>query len=238
MMDQRQKEDKLMKDLKDPDKENSSEISRLINNTIRSGHKVWLGTDWHLWLRDVKDKPKCHERSDFNKIINSFRHGVEQDDLLIYLGDLVDGEFQDKYQLRAVLWGLAKNMILVKGNNDLFTDAFYKDCGFKYVVESFVWSDVLFTHIPCANKNKVNVHGHIHGYRTYWIPYTNQIDVAAYGGRKEPVELMKIIKAQPSYAKTIRECLKYFGEDFQEDQDLFHQQFTTHRLYDPFRDDE
>lgn len=44
-MDQRQKEDKLMKDLKEPDKEHSADISRLINNTIRAGHKVWLGTD-------------------------------------------------------------------------------------------------------------------------------------------------------------------------------------------------
>lgn len=237
-MDQRKKEDKLMKDLKEPDKEHSSEISKLINDTIRSGHKVWLGTDWHLWLREEKDKPKCHERSDFNQILKNFGYGVGQEDLLIYLGDLVDGEFQDKYQLRAVLWGLAKNMILVKGNNDLFTDAFYKECGFKYVVESFTWSDVLFTHMPVKNTQKINVHGHIHGFRTYWIPYTNQIDVAAYGGRKEPVELMKIIKAQPSYAKTIKECPEHFNENFMDDMDLFHRQFTSTRLYDPYRDEE
>ena len=237
-MDQRKKEDKLMKDLKEPDKEHSADISRLINNTIRAGHKVWLGTDWHLWLRDVKDKPKCHERSDFNTVLNNFKNKVGQDDLLIYLGDLVDGEFQDKDQLKATMQNLNKNMILVKGNNDLFTDAFYKDCGFKYVVESFVWSDVLFTHIPCANKNKVNGHGHLHSYHRYRIPYTNQIDVAWLGGRKEPVELMKVIKAQPKYSKIIIEEPEHFGEHFQEDLDLFHQQFTSDRLYDPYRDED
>lgn len=236
-MDQRQKEDKLMKDLKEPDKEHSADISRLINNTIRAGHKVWLGTDWHLWLRDVKDKPKCHERSDFNTVLNNFKNKVGQDDLLIYLGDLVDGEFQDKPLLRATIQSLGKNMVFVRGNNDLFPDSFYKECGFKYVVESFVWSDVLFTHIPCTNKNKVNVHGHIHGFRTYWLPYTNQVDVAAYGGRKEPVELMKVINAQPSYAKTIKECPEHFGETYLDDMNLFYQQLTSSRLYDPFRDE-
>ena len=232
-MNQRQKEDKLMKDLKDPDKENSAEISRLINNTIRSGHKVWLGTDWHLWLREVKDKPECHRRSDFSTVLNNFAHGVGQDDLLIYLGDLVDGEFQDKDQLKATMWKLAKNMILVKGNNDLFTDAFYKECGFKYVVESFVWSDVLFTHIPCANKNKVNVHGHLHSYHRYRIPYTNQIDVAWLGGRKEPVELFKVIKAQPKYSKIIIEEPDHFEESTI---DLFKQIMKGNRIYDEYTD--
>lgn len=236
-MDQRQKEDRLMKKLKDPDDKASDNkaISKLIDNTIRSGHKVYLAGDWHLWLREEKDKPKCHKRSDFNAIIHAVHDTVKHEDLLIYMGDLVDGEFQDKDALKTACLSLGVPMIMVVGNNDLFGDPFYKSCGFQYVVDSFIWGDVLFTHVPCQNDQTINVHSHIHNSREYWCPYTNQIDVGAYGGRKKPVELMWLLKQQPKYAKTIKECPEHFNEVFV---DVFDFVMSNSRLYDPYHDDE
>lgn len=214
-MDQRSKEEKLMKDLKDPD--NSSDanrtISKMINDTLRAGHKVWLGTDWHLWLREEKNKPDCHKRSDFDSILYNFSQ-IPNEDLLIYMGDLVDGEFKNKDELKDCLIDKLSNVrkIMVLGNNDLFGKPFYKSCGFEHVVESFVWSDVLFTHIPCVNDNELNVCGHLHGYTTFWVPYKNQIEVGWCGGRKQPVELYKVINKQKSYSKHVKEFPEHFNE--------------------------
>ena len=178
-MDNRDKEEKLVEKLKDPTETNESQIVRLINKTIKDKHKVYCATDWHLWVRKEKNKPECHRCKNFETIIKNVNETLTKDDLLIYLGDLVDGEFKEKEELKAILKTLPGKKILVMGNNDLFTSQFYKSCGFEYVTQSFVWNNVLFTHMPVRNNNQLNVHGHIHGYRNYWIPYTNQIDVGA-----------------------------------------------------------
>lgn len=212
-MDNRQKEDKLVEKLKDPTENHSSEISKLIDKTIKDKHKVYLMTDWHLWIRDEKGKPKCHKHTNFDKIINNIKI-IQPSDLLIYLGDLVDGEFVDKESLKNVLLPMNFKKILVLGNNDLFTPAFYKSCGFDYVVRSFVWHNVIFSHMPIRHDNDYNIHGHIHGYKTYWVPYNKHIDVGALNGRIEPVELNDVIKSYSRYSKLIKECPEHFNEGY------------------------
>lgn len=212
-MTNRQKEEKLVGSLKDPTENHSTEITRLIDNAIKNKHNVYCMTDWHLWLRNEKNKPDCHKRNNFDEIIKNIKK-IQPDDVLIFLGDLVDGEFEDKDSLKNILLPMNFKKILVVGNNDLFSPAFYKSCGFDYVVRSFTWHYVLFTHMPVKNDNDINVHGHIHGYKTYWVPYTNQIDVAYLDGRTKPVELMKVINSQLKYAKHIKECPEHFNEGY------------------------
>lgn len=232
----RKAEDELLDDLKHPKKENANQIDKLIDKTIRSNNKVYLTTDWHLWLREEKNKPTCHKRSNFNEIINKINNTVKPDDLLINLGDLVDGEFTLKKQLKETIQTInCNNMILVLGNNDLFDKDFYKECGFKYVVQSFTWKNILFTHIPIKNDNHMNIHGHIHGYKTYWVPYTNQIDVAALNGRSEPVELKKVMDSQKSYSKTIKECPEHFNEGYiVTSNNVFDNVMTNNYIKDPY----
>lgn len=212
-MNNRQKEDNLVEKLKDPTENHSSEISKLIDKTIKNKHKVYLMTDWHLWIRKEKGKSECHKHTNFDKIINNLKK-IQPDDLLIYLGDLVDGEFEDKESLKNVILPMNFKKILVIGNNDLFSPNFYKSCGFDYVVRSFVWHDTLFTHMPVKHENQINVHGHIHGYKTYWVPYNNHVDVGAFDGRIDPVEMMVVIQSQPKYAKQIKECPEHFNEGY------------------------
>ena len=240
----REKEERMLNRLKDPDesKDETKDIANLIDSTIKNGNTVWLMTDWHLWRRDKKGSTKCHKRDDFNKIMNNIKETVKDNDLLINLGDLVDGEFTGKEELKEALLSIGKNMILVRGNNDLFDRRFYKSCGFKYVVDSFVWKDILFTHMPIKNDNNMNVHGHIHGYRTYWIPYQNHIDVGAYEGRIKPVKLKSIITKQKEYAKTIKEDPSHFNEyaKYQSDSSLIFMSamLSLDKVYmpDPFED--
>lgn len=237
-MTNRQKEEKLVGSLKDPTENHSVEITRLIDKTIKNRHNVYCMTDWHLWLRNEKNKPVCHKRNNFDEIIKNVKK-IQPDDVLIFLGDLVDGEFEDKDSLKNILLPMNFKKILVVGNNDLFSPAFYKSCGFDYVVRSFTWHDVLFTHMPVKNDNDINVHGHIHGYKTYWIPYTNQIDVAYLDGRTEPVELQHVLKSQKSYSKVIKEEPSHFEEGYSnysvtKSSALFCEVMNVNKIEDPY----
>lgn len=213
-MDNRTKEELLVEELKDPNDEASAKITRMIDTCLKRWHKVYCATDWHLWVRKEKNKPECHKRKEFDTIIDNVRNILTDKDILIYVGDLVDGEFRDEESLREILLTIPGKKILVRGNNDLFEDGFYKSCGFSEVVPSFVWRNVVFSHMPIKNDNDINVHGHIHGFRNYWIPYSNQIDVAALGGRETPIELDKVINSQREYAKTIKEDPSHFEEGY------------------------
>jgi hypothetical protein len=92
--------------------------------------------------------------------------------------------------------------------------------------------------MPCKNDNDTNIHGHIHGYKTYWIPYKNQVDVAALGGRVTPVELNKVIGAQKSYSKTIKEDKSHFEEGYYVTNtgDVFNEVMGELTIVDPFND--
>ena len=216
-MTNRQKEDKQMESLKDPNENHSGEISRLISKTLANKHNVYLATDWHLWVRKEKGKAECHKRKDFEQIIKTVNETMGKDDVLIYLGDLVDGEFKDKESLKTVLQTIPGKKIMTLGNNDIFGIPFYKSCGFDYVVQSFVWADVLFCHVPVENKNQINVHGHIHSNQyppVYWIPYSNQIDVAWLGGREKPIPIHDAITSQKKFSKVIKEDPSHFNEGY------------------------
>lgn len=208
----RQKEDRQDELCKHPDESYSREIGQLISQTLKKGNKVFCATDWHLWQKDKEHPTVCHKRRNFDEIIKNITSTIGKDDTLIFLGDLVDGEFRDKDSLKNVLLALPGQKVLVRGNNDLFEYSYYRSCGFRNVTRAFVWSNILFSHFPTKNDNDVNVHGHIHNYKSYYIPYTNQIDVAYLDGRTKPVELMKVIKTQPAYSKLIKECPEHFNE--------------------------
>jgi hypothetical protein len=79
----------------------------------------------------------------------------------------------------------------------------------------------------------LNIHGHIHGYKRYWVPYTNQIDAAAYDGRNKPVDLLKLLRSQPIYAKSIKEEPEHFNESAS----VFDIELIGHEV-DPFPDEE
>ena len=149
---------------------------------------------------------------------------------------MVNFRFISVYQ---IILPMNFNKILVIGNNDLFDVNFYKSCGFKYAVRSFVWHDILFTHCPVRNNNKINVHGHIHMSMAYWIPYQNHVDVEYFGGRVKPVEMMEAIKGQPKYSKLIKECPEHFNEGygFNVTNDLFFDVMNNSLpIEDPYRD--
>ena len=236
-MTNRQKEEKLVESLKDPTENHSKEISKLINDTIKKKHKVYLCTDFHLWKRKKKNKPECDRNKNYEEILKNVNSTMTDDDLLIYLGDFVDGEYQDKESLKDILLSIPGKKVMCLGNNDLFGPAFYKSCGIDHCVQSFVWNDILFCHIPAKNDNQMNIHGHIHSNEytpTYWVPYTNQIDVAWCGGREKPVELKEVISKQKAFSKVAKEDPSHFEEGYYIKQDNIFDTIMESYIPDPF----
>lgn len=224
----REAEDKLEAKLKDAKEQSNQQIVNLIKECMKNGGKIYLTTDWHLILKD-KDNPRStHERSDSKAIIKKMQE-LNENDLLINLGDLVDGECRNKTFIKETIQSIPCKQILVLGNNDLFEPSFYKECGFKYVVQAFTYNGILFSHMPQKDHGSdMNIHGHIHGYAQYWVPFDNMIDVAYYDGRKKPIRLESIIQKKDTYAKVAKEVPKHFDE-YSIFEDLF-------GVEDPFED--
>lgn len=187
----------------------SGTITNLIDDTLMHGHTVWIMTDCHF-IRYNKDTRAIYDNPNTQKVIANCQKMIHKDDLLIYLGDLVDGEVERKEHLAGIIKSIPGAKILVRGNNDLFPDKWYLDNGFKYVVPKFIWDNILFTHRPQDNDNKINIHGHVHCaegvisfkyYNSEISHYNNQIDAAYCGARIRPIKLGKVIETQPSFGR-------------------------------------
>lgn len=90
-------------------------------------------------------------------------------DLLIHCGDFAIGG--DEVAMGAFMESTKgfKKKILVRGNHDGKSDAWYTARGFDLVCESFVntyfGKKIIFTHIPVRKTDAFdfNIHGHLHG---------------------------------------------------------------------------
>lgn len=160
-------------------------IDRILDNANR----IYLSSDWHLW----KEKDGQIVKNDkFNQIIRNCNIKLGANDVLIFLGDLVDDEFNEKEELRRLLLQIPGTRILVKGNNDIFPNEFYYQCGFKIVTDGFTWKEYTFTHYPVNNTTKINFHGHLHGQEYYKNNYRNHVDV--YSKDFKLLELQDAVK--------------------------------------------
>ena len=201
----RKKEDKINQQILDADPKKSTSIANLIDKTLNTGHKVYLMSDWHL-IKFDKDTKANYQNPKTNTIIKNCQSIINHDDLLIFLGDICDGEIEKKQEISSILQQIPGIKIMTRGNNDLFDDQWYLDNGFRYVTPKFIWNDILFSHRPQDNQNKLNIHGHIHGSHKYYASeishFHNQIDVAYFGGREKPLELNWLIDQFPKYKRT------------------------------------
>lgn len=187
----------------DATSEHITQITCMLNNCEKSNHNIYVVTDLHLFKRVEKGKPVCKKRYNFNEVINNYKSTVKDDDVVIFLGDLCDGELRSPLELSSIILSLPGKKILVLGNNDLFDFKTYREMGFKYVTYSFIWRNIVLSHYPLVNTQSLNVHGHLHNCKQYWIPYQNQIDAAYCDARVKPVLLKTVVAAQPEYSKHI-----------------------------------
>lgn len=131
---------------------------------------TWLTTDWHLahanmCLDSYEGRPSGYEELILKNLIEALNPG----DRLVNLGDVVFGvdhrgtltTFIDR--LRAAV---DVELVLIRGNHDRRSVAFYESCGFNVVIPRLVIDDVILSHRPVpVEDNQLNIHGHLHSGR-------------------------------------------------------------------------
>lgn len=147
-------------------------IKELINKTPYS--RIYLGSDWHLFKKEVTGVPEKEKLFDMAKYIIRHNKKVKNDDIFIYLGDLAHKKCGKEHyeKLRKFVNKLNGIKILLRGNHDNESDEYYRSCGFQYVFDTLKIGNILLSHKP-QNLNKYpdvkyNIHGHLHEYKVYW----------------------------------------------------------------------
>ena len=163
----------------------SDEINSLLNQT----KNIFLSSDYHI------NKPSRIKDGIKNIILSKHNKVVGKDDVFIFLGDLLNHEFDIKLEeVNDFISNLNGRKIMVLGNNDEYQTQTYLDMGFEFVVTNFKYNDMIFTHSP-IDTDCINFHGHIHASRNYFnIEYRNHIDVYVDDHMFTPLNIKKIDK--------------------------------------------
>lgn len=121
--------------------------------------KVFIITDTHFYHHNMLKL--CGRPPGFSELImENWRRDVRPGDLVIHLGDI--SWTNDTY-----MESLPGTKILVRGNHDNRSNAYYLEHGFSFVCNSFTLRangmDILFTHMPkLFHDYDINICGHTH----------------------------------------------------------------------------
>lgn len=127
--------------------------------------KVFIHTDTHLGHRMLIDKG--YRSADYEERIYRHLKQLQLDDVLIHLGDVCLGAEAGNHKIFHS-YAKCQTKILVRGNHDHKSNAWYLEHGWTFVCESF--SDkyfgkrIIFSHVPIPQTNDfdLNIHGHLH----------------------------------------------------------------------------
>ena len=176
-----------------------NEFMRVLNN-YPTEH-IFLGSDWHLFKKEVTGLHENEITSQLNKFIKLHNSKIDKNDVFIYLGDLLHRNCKQEHftKLKDFISKLNGIKILIKGNHDLKPDEFYIDCGFNYVCDNLQINDVIFTHKPCDLKDfpdaKINIHGHMHEENFYDVN-TNDDHIKIYTPDHDILSLKSVLKKE------------------------------------------
>lgn len=186
-----------------------SELTNAINyiNT-KNSNNIYFVTDIHLFKNEIR-KMKNKETKEIEDTLYKMKHfekeanKLSSNDVLIFLGDIshVNCNLEQNEKVKQFYKNIKINKILVKGNHDQQSDAYYKECGFKFVIPYLTYKNIICTHMPVIWDNNlsndfpindkvidykgrqyhklwvypkvypINIHGHIHGANEYYETY-------------------------------------------------------------------
>ena len=144
---------------------NDATLEEILDNT--DNKRIFLSSDWHI----MKYK-YTKERNPVNttEIIKWCKDNIKPNDVFIYLGDLAYRytNQHDSDEIKEIYKSLPGIKVLILGNHDIMQgEEFYKDCGFDYIFNEFLYKNILFSHRPVdmilrGYVTGLNIHGHIH----------------------------------------------------------------------------
>jgi len=179
--------------------------------------KTYITTDTHF--NHMKLAEVYHDRPmDFQDQILKNHNFIEEDSVLIHLGDFCIGGDEEAHQRWNEATSHIRTRILVRGNHDHKSNSWYYDHGWDAVVDSMTLNvygaTILFTHIP-ARPDEVlgasfNIHGHTHGnthrdfeVSEYYDPGFH-IEIAMEKSKMRPVLLsQKLVQTNQSIIKEV-----------------------------------
>lgn len=132
------------------------------NKSITEKIKIWVISDTHFnhkKILEYEDRPE-----NFNEVIvERWNKVVNDDDLVIHLGDVILGRDGDLPGIMAQLKG---RKVLCRGNHDKSkSDRWFMARGFDFACDYFVYKHVAYSHVPLTplpTDAYFNVHGHFH----------------------------------------------------------------------------
>lgn len=151
----------------------SSKIHTTIDIPEIAHHQCWLYSDTHFFHKNIAryaGRPNNHQQL----IIQHWLENVQENDVVLHLGDLAFGKPEQLAQVTDILPG-RKYMVL--GNHDRRSKRFYRDHGFNIIKEfqtQFAGQTIHFSHRPGGGNGQNpethlvqypghwNVHGHTH----------------------------------------------------------------------------
>lgn len=190
---------------------------------------IWVATDLHLFSRDNDSRHPFRSRHNLGKLSDQFAQDIQEDDLLIFLGDLCDPDVTDTAELAAIVQRIPCRKLMCRGNHDLQDDAFYLEVGFDEVTEVIRLYNIIFSHKPIkVAADELNIHGHLHTEKLVTMGY-NHINAYAANWNKDdhPVLLEDLLKSAivQEHEYTPKE-LAHVTEKFEKYTSLENDQYT------------
>lgn len=190
---------------------------------------IWVATDLHLFSRDNDSRHPFRSRHNLGKLSDQFAQDIQEDDLLIFLGDLCDPDVTDTAKLAAIVQRIPCRKLMCRGNHDLQDDAFYLEVGFDEVTEVIRLYNIIFSHKPIkVAADELNIHGHLHTEKLVTMGH-NHINAYAANWNKDdhPVLLEDLLKSAivQEHEYTPKE-LAHVTEKFEKYTSLENDQYT------------
>jgi calcineurin-like phosphoesterase family protein len=191
--------------------------------------KLWFTSDTHYNHANIcsattkwTDPVTCREFTSLEQmnshLIANINETVEQDDILIHLGDWSFGGFESIKKFRDSIF--CKNVHLITGNHDHHIENNRENCQElfssvnKYLELTVKWNvgtpfageqDFVLMHFPIASwnnlaRNSIHLHGHVHLSKQYRIGPGKMMDVGVDGNDLRPIsmgEVLKVMSKQP-----------------------------------------
>ena len=122
-------------------------------------HNIWIATDLHLY--NVENDPHHPFRTQRNlgNLADNYGSDIQDDDLLIFLGDLYDPATGDAEKVSSIIHNIKGTKIMCRGNHDTESKDFYRELGFDAVCDILRIHNLVFSHKPVrVNPDELNIH--------------------------------------------------------------------------------
>lgn len=165
--------------------------------------KIFIISDTHFNHRNIIhycDRPFTNTSEMNETLISNWNSIVKDEDFVFHLGDVgLPNKPGDEWNsLEHIFSRLKGNKILILGNHDRKSAAYYKSLGFSKVYQGHlkINEELWLSHMPLNNlkPNVINIHGHIHDQvLELSSKYINvSVEVINY----TPIELSTLLKGE------------------------------------------